>query len=140
MGKSVSALLILFTLMAFACSKNKPEVPEEILARYQKDAGILCEAIVDCMKEDTAKRLAADPVRRDLVLSRMDRDLCRQGQYRQIGDLSSDPDGEGFAFNPEHYEMYSRCSAAVAGAPTCQERLAAHKTNPDCLRLQQMVP
>lgn len=143
--RALTLLLCCATLAGFgALCKRRPEVPQALRDRYQADADRFCNAIVDCVKEDTARRLAAEPERRDMVLGRMSVDLCRENQYLLIGSLSADPLGPQPAGMPagmdEMYAAYSRCSAAVAGAPNCAERRTAYQAHPDCARIRNYEP
>ena len=112
-----------------------------ILARYQEDAARLCLAVVDCVKEDVGRQMAAHPERRDMVLARMDRELCVKNQYRLIGDLSVWPGlaGAGVSNPDELYALYSQCSLAVSRAPHCALRKRLHREEDSCRRLRALA-
>ena len=75
-----------------------------------------------------------------MILKRMTRDLCLQGQYTLLGTISVAPrnTGERTPVTPELYRSYSDCSRAVAGAPDCSERRAVHRTHPACAKLRAL--
>ncbi len=123
-----------------ACSR--PAGPSaELVARYQPHADRMCRAIVDCIKADVARSMKAHPERRDMVLRRMDGELCVKNQYRRIGDLSvwpglprqGIPDQEGL------YRLYAQCAQAVSGAPDCTSRKRAHREAPPCVKLNALT-
>lgn len=132
------AAFLSLVLCGSSCNRKPTQPPPEIQARYAADAEAYCRAVVDCIKEDVSARLADRPERRDLIVDRMDLDLCREGQLQLLGKLSVDPDGQERDFVPEHYETYGACARAVTAAATCPERRAAHKTDPACVRLREI--
>lgn len=127
--RSVWACLVLFVLTL--CTRTSAP-PEEVIVRYKADADRFCAAIVDCMKEDVRKRMAHEPERRDMILRRMDRDLCVKGQHVLIGQSSVDLTTKKPAYNPEHYKVYSHCADAVARAKDCAERMRLYQDLPEC--------
>ncbi len=136
-------LLVALALAGGGLCKKKPRKPPAfVFQQYQAVAGQLCDAVVDCIKADTAKRLADQPIQRDMVLGRMTRDLCVEQQYQLIGQLSTDPLGGGQVdFDPERdgplYEQYERCVKAVTTAGDCAARRTAYFEAPDCRGLRQ---
>lgn len=136
-------LLLATTLLAgsSACKKKPRQPPAYVYEQYRAAAGELCGAVVDCIKADTARRLADQPIQRDMVLGRMTRDLCVEQQYQLIGQLTTDPLGGGQPdFDPERdgplYERYQRCVAVVTAAPDCPARRKAYFEAPDCRELR----
>ncbi len=126
-----NASVFLFLSLCAACSR--PVVPpESVVAAYKADADRFCAAIVDCMKEDIKKRMAAEPERRDMIIRRMDRDLCVKGQHALIGQSSVDLTTKKPVFQPEHYKTYAECAGAVAGAKECTERMRIYRELPAC--------
>ena len=139
MKKNLLPLLLIVPLGA--CHSNENQVPLEIQKQYQEDAHQMCQAMVDCMKEEVEKDLADEPAKREWVLGRMSRDLCLKGQYSLIGKLSTDPERpDHFVFRRENYETYARCSRAVSEANNCESRGEIHRQNPDCQKLRSLVP
>ncbi len=134
----LAGVLLLLSLLTH-CSRKPEPPPPEVVARYQAHAGRLCEAIVDCMKEEVRERLARQPERRDLVLARMDRDLCLKEQYALIGEISVDPTPAAAPYREEHYRLYEACADAVTKAATCEERRDIHRTDTSCVRLRAMT-
>ena len=130
-------IFILLSILAPACSKPK-DPPAAVKALYQQDAARLCEAITECIKQDVEVRLKNSPHRRKMVLSRMNKDLCLQGQFALVGRLSVNPWGKKPVYNPEHYRWYSACSKAVSAAENCESRRSIHKTFPDCVNLRKI--
>ncbi len=140
-------LLSLFALtLAPAGCKRRPNVPEAVKLRYYQHADRLCRAVVECIKADTARRLAAEPERRDMVLGRMTRDLCREEQYRLIGVPSTSPDlsNARAPFGPEEarlYEAYGRCADAVsAQADNCDGVRRAYEEDGNCVEVREYTP
>lgn len=117
-----------------SCSRKEPSA--EIIARYQADADLFCQAIVECMKEEVRTKLQASPERRDMVLSRMTRDFCKKGQYQLIGQLSTDPAPSQPSASAELYANYHECAAAVAGAKDCAKRKEIHQTHSACIKIK----
>jgi hypothetical protein len=117
-----------------SCSRKEPSA--EIISRYQADADLFCQAIVDCMKEEVIQKLHASPERRDMVLSRMTRDFCKKGQYQLIGQLSTDPSPGQPSGSLELYQNYHDCAAAVAGAKDCAKRREIHQTHSACMKIK----
>ncbi|MCR9142262.1 MAG: hypothetical protein NXI24_08415 [bacterium] len=126
----------------FAACKKKPEpVPLEVMQRYQAQADRLCRAVVKCIKEDTARRLADQPQRRDMVLARMGQDLCVKNQYQLIGSLSTEPLGAKPAdYDDQLYERYGRCVAAIEAAQDCETRRERYFQHPECAGLRSEEP
>lgn len=116
--------------------KHKASISPELRQRYDLDAARLCNAIVDCLKEDVARRLADQPERRDVTLSRMTRDLCKERQFALIGQVSVAPGPAALRTDQEIYESYGRCSASVAAAADCNERRRLYRQDPDCVRMK----
>lgn len=140
--RGAALLLIALALVGGSCKKKPRQPPAFVYQKYQTVAGQLCEAVVDCIKADTAKRLADQPIQRDMVLGRMTRDLCVEQQYQLIGQLSTDPLGGGQVdFDPERdgplYQQYERCVTAVTTAGDCAARRTAYFEAPDCRDLRQ---
>lgn len=125
--------IILAAVFFASCSRKDP--PPEMIARYQADADLFCQAIVDCMKEEVRLKLQASPERRDMVLARMTRDFCKKGQYHLIGQLSTDT-APGQPARPDLYESYHECAAAVAGAKDCVKRREIHQTHAACMKIR----
>lgn len=123
-------LVVLVPLSAFCSRTSTP--PESVITAYKADADRFCSAIVDCMKDDVKKRMAAEPERRDMIIKRMDRDLCIKGQYALIGQSSVELTVKKPAFQPEHYKTYSECANAVASAKECTERMKIYRELPAC--------
>ncbi len=138
-AKSFAAIFI-FTMLwlpASQCRKARPEPPDEVKARYFADADRFCHAIVECMKQDIIRRVDRDLRRRDLILSRMNQDLCIKNQYHLIGDLSVSPYGHEASLEEELYQEYHNCAEAVGVATTCQERLQKVKENESCRKIRK---
>lgn len=125
-------LMICLVLFSFC----KPEVDESIQVAYQKNADLLCNAITECLKEEVAQRMESEPERRDLILKRMDRDLCLKNQYRLIGDRSTAISGSNPETEKDLYETYERCAVAVASYDTCARRKQEFETNTNCLKVR----
>ena len=120
----------------FFASCSRKDASPEIIARYQADADLFCQAIVDCMKEEVRQKLEASPERRDMVLSRMTRDFCKKGQYQLIGQLSTDPTGGQPSNQADLYNSYHECALAVAGAKDCAKRREIHQTHSACMKIK----
>lgn len=132
-----SLLLSSLLLSAIGC-KRAVAPPPEVWQKYQQDADQLCNAIVDCMKQEVKTRLADHPQRRDMVLKRMDRDLCIKGQYSLIGKLSVDPSGgKPASYREEYYNQYHNCAIRVVAAKDCTERQTIHRTDPSCIAVRK---
>ena len=131
------AIAILF-VAGFAHCKKKPEPPPlEVLQRYPGQADRLCRAVVKCIKEDTARRLADQPQQRDMVLARMGQDLCVKNQYQLIGRLSTEPLGAGAAdYDEALYQRYGKCVSAVEAAVDCEARRRQYFEHPECRGLR----
>jgi len=129
------SVLLIFGLLF--CSKPA-DPPPGVILKYQKDAHRYCNAIVNCIKKDISDRLKSKPERRDMILSRMKRDLCIKNQYRLIGKLSVNPDPKKntLPYDPALYKLYSECSLAVSSAADCTKRKEVHKTHPSCKKLR----
>lgn len=131
---------------AFAGCKQKPDVPELVKLRYFQHADRLCRLVVECIKADTAERLAAEPERRDMVLGRMTRDLCREERSRLIGVPSTTPDltNQQAPFGPEEarlYDIYGRCADAVtAQAGNCDAVQRAYEQDGNCNEVRAYTP
>ena len=132
-------MLILLGVAASSC-KKKEKLPTAVSEEYQKAAHNLCNAIVDCIKADLAKRMKEHPARRDLLLKQMDRDLCLKRQYHMIGELSVDPlpEASEASHQIENYQHYQACSQAVVAAGSCIERMETHRTFPSCQKLRTL--
>lgn len=126
--------IILAAAISASCSRKEPS--QEIIARYQADADLFCQAIVDCMKEEVRQKLNTVPERRDMVLSRMTRDFCKKGQYQLIGRLSSNPAGGTPSTDTGLYESYHECARAVADAKDCAKRREIHQTHSACMKIK----
>lgn len=136
-----ASLLLLISVGSVACKKKPVPPTAEVIQQYQAQADRLCRAVVDCIKADTAKRLAGQPQHRDMVLSRMGQDLCLKNQYQLIGSLSTEPLGPGPAqSDSELYERYGRCVTAVESATDCETRRERYFTHPDCRGLRDQNP
>ena len=139
----MSYSLIPTTLLAGAltllpyCNQKPAEAPPQVLARYAADADAFCKAIVECIKEDVAARMDDRPERRDMILDRMDRDLCIDGQKKLLGKLSVDPAGKDAGYIAAQYEAYGACTKAVVAAENCEDRRTTHKTDPACVKLRE---
>lgn len=131
----VGALLLGAAIFTGAC-KEKPNLAPALRARYDADAARLCSAIVDCLKADVNERLKNEPERRDMLLGRMTRDLCKEEQFSLIGAASVNVGAAAPLDDEAIYQSYSACSAAVASANDCQARRDAYRNNPDCARLK----
>lgn len=115
--------------------------PPEVMRHYQEQADRLCKAVVDCIKADTADRLADQPEQRDMVLGRMSQDLCIENQYQVIGNLSTEPLGSApVDYNEEQYRRYDRCVAVVTEAADCETRRDRYMNHPDCRGLRDSAP
>ncbi|MEQ9366109.1 MAG: hypothetical protein RIF32_17835 [Leptospirales bacterium] len=125
-----------------AACKKKPEPPPlAVMQKYQAQADRLCHAVVECIKEDTAKRLADQPRRRDMVLARMGQDLCVENQYQLIGNLSTEALGPRPAdYDEALYQRYGRCVAAVEAADDCESRREQYFNHPECRGLRDAEP
>lgn len=132
---AVFLALLLAGSTAIAC-KRRSEVPPDIAIRYQQDASRLCNAIVDCLKEEVSESLRQQPERRALVLSRMTRDLCREQQYARIGQASAAAGPQSPEFDASVYRAYSGCSQAIAAAEPCAERRRLYREHADCALLR----
>lgn len=131
----VGAVLLGAAIFTGAC-KEKPNLAPALRARYDADAARLCTAIVDCLKADVSERLKNQPERRDMLLGRMTRDLCKEEQFSLIGAASVNV-GPATPLDDEAiYQSYSACSAAVASASDCRARQDAYRNFPDCARLK----
>lgn len=117
------------------CQKSDPVTPA-VIEKYQADADLFCNAIVDCMKDEVREKMKATPERRDLVLSRMTRDNCRKGQYSLIGRLSTDVAARGAADEAGIYREYAECAHAVAEAKDCTQRKQLQKEHPACAKMK----
>lgn len=126
------------SVVPVACERETFEPPPEVIQRYQAEARDYCAAIVECMEADVKARLADQPERRDMVLDRMNGELCLKGQFQLLGKLSVDPSGEKKPFDPAHYETYGQCARAVTAAENCADRMTAHKQDPACQRLREL--
>ena len=113
-------------VMLLATGNCVEKLDPSIKAQYQETADRFCHAVVECLKDDLAKRMEKEPQKRDLFLSRMDRDLCLEGQYEKISGLQNHMDQSSIL------DRYQRCSEALEADPNCQSRIAALKSNPDC--------
>jgi hypothetical protein len=133
-------LLLTAVIATAPFCKKETAPPPEIVKKYQADADRFCGAIVECMKEDVRTRMKDRPERRDMVLKRMDRDLCIKGQYALIGRLSVDPYPEPARTDPESYATYSECADAVAAAPDCDIRRERYNTHPACVKIRGIIP
>ncbi len=131
----VGAALLGAAVLAGAC-KEKPNLAPALRARYDVDAARLCNAIVDCLKADVSERLKDRPERRDMLLGRMTRDLCKEEQFSLIGAASVNVGPSAPLDDEAIYQSYSACSAAVAAASDCRARQAAYRNFPDCARLK----
>jgi hypothetical protein len=131
----VGAALLGAVVLTGAC-KEKPSLPPELRARYDVDAARLCNAIVDCLKADVSERLKDRPERRDMLLGRMTRDLCKEEQFSLIGAASVNAVPTTPLDDEAIYRSYSACSVAVAAADNCQARQAVYRNFPDCARLK----
>ncbi len=118
-----------------SCQKSDPVTPA-VIAKYQKDADLFCNAVVDCMKEEVREKMKGTPERRDLVLSRMTRDFCRKNQYSLIGRLSTDVTGGKAADEASVYRTYAECAKAVSEAKDCQERKRLQTEHPACAKMR----
>ena len=126
-------------LSVFSC-KEKEEYPsEEILLKYQENADRFCRSVVECFKKDAEKRLEEFPERSRLITSKMDMDLCRQNQYKLIGETSVSIHKTHPSSDPEHYRIYENCSLAVSSEKDCESRLKIYRTNSDCKRIKQKL-
>lgn len=121
---------------------QKPAAPaRSTIEQYQAAAERLCLAMVDCVKQDVGRQMAAHPERRDMVLARMDRELCVKNQYRLIGDISVWPGlpRGGIANAEALYRLYSSCSEAVSGVSDCAARKRLHREEDSCRRLRALA-
>lgn len=133
----ISALLLMSTITLTGCHKKEKSPPPEIVRQYQKSADLFCNAIVECFKKDVTDRLKDSPDREQLVLSRMNRDLCRKGQYSLIGKLSVDMSKSMPAqTDPSLYKTYEECAMAVAHSPDCKTRKKVHREHPACKKIR----
>lgn len=136
--RHVGALFLIICLLPLWNCRPSQKLTPEMAALYQEEAHRMCTAIVDCMKEDVEARLKDEPERRDMVLRRMNRDLCLKGQYELIGRLSVDPTQKVRPASDELYKIYGECSQAVAASPGCAERKTTHRTHPACRKLRDI--
>tara|TARA_B100001778_G_C18502209_1_gene590203 strand:- start:246 stop:665 length:420 start_codon:yes stop_codon:yes gene_type:complete len=110
------------TTLSYCVEKPDPSVKD----RYQETADRFCNAVVECLKEDLAERMDKEPQKRDLFLSRMDRDLCLEGQYQKISGLLNHMEENSIL------DRYQRCSEALEAKEDCSQRIQELKSNPDC--------
>jgi len=128
--------ILLFSILVSGC-KQEVSPPPEVATRYFQNIDRFCHAIVNCMKEDVRKRLSDQPERRDMVIARMDRDLCQKEQYRLIGSLSVKPHPDRPRTDQEIYSLYDSCVQAIAAASDCSARLDLYRNNPSCIAIRQ---
>lgn len=136
-------LLVLSLLASFTGCKKPSEPPQEIQARYFTQATIFCQTMVRCMQEDMRKRLADAPQRRDLVLSRMNKEVCHKTQIKAmsqlhlLGSLEADPRGPQIvAYDAELYRAYGNCTQVLSSATDCNAVHAAYNNHPDCRKVR----
>ncbi|MCB1172714.1 MAG: hypothetical protein KDK39_04075 [Leptospiraceae bacterium] len=125
-----------------ACKKADP-VPPEVAARYFQHAAVFCQSITACIQESVRERLQNQVERRDLVLNRMNKELCHKNQLQLLGELETDPNGlKQPGYNAELYKNYAECASSLQKAPDCQAVRSIYNTLPACqkIRLSQLQP
>lgn len=143
-----SMTLLGYGLLLFLClaCKKPSEPPREVQERYFARAASFCQVIVGCMQADMRQRLADEPQRRDLVLRRMNQEVCHRNQIKQLsqlqllGSLEADPQGpRAVQYDQELYQAYGNCTAALQAArqnSDCAAVRETYDTHPDCQRVR----
>ncbi|MCB1307918.1 MAG: hypothetical protein KDK30_07060 [Leptospiraceae bacterium] len=122
------------------CERKAGEIPYGMKLQYKEDALKVCRAISDCLQADVRERLADEPERRDMIVRRMDRDLCVERQFEQIStDLKMIGESVTDAYtemrptgSEEYYRSYSRCAEVIDQAPDCASVRTAYDDDPAC--------
>lgn len=131
----ILALLYIFT--SLSC-KKKESIPENIRIQYQANADKFCKAITGCIQKEIETRLKNQPKRRDMVLKRMNRDLCRKNQYLLLGSLQAHPmGGQAVPFNKKIYMDYDICATTLSRASNCIEVRKQYDELPECRRIRK---